>query len=417
MLLGGQEITGNPHGPFAIAFRPMATSGRRAGLAALAVYSVLAFLFWGLGPLLEPGRQYVGVFDDPQIPIWSFGWWLHAIEHGSNPLYTHEVWAPSGVDLAWVNTIPPIAVLFAPAHCAPRPGCVVRHRRGPPPGRLGLGGLPPLPPPHRPVLALPRRRLPVRLLELHARPRPRPAAADRRLRDAARRARPRPCDRGKPRPVGRSCCGSPLSSRVQLYLSLEVALTLTLVLGLALVVGFLLAPPWRRPLVHLLVPLAIAYGVAAVLAAPILYYALTSLRVAGFTPPAAYTADLLNFFLPTHLEAVGAGWAGSLARHWSGNSTEQGAFVGIPLLLIVVFYVRSSWRTLARPVPRRHARAHGVPVARPAAPRRRPQRRPPPDGARARDRHAARDRPEVPAALRQHPPRPLPRLRLARRAP
>ncbi len=86
-------------------------------------------------------------------------------------------------------------------------------------------------------------------------------------------------------------------------------------------------------------------GRRALLAAPLLYYALTSLRVAGFTPPAAYTADLLNFFLPTHLEAIGAGWAGSLARHWSGNSTEQGAFVGVPLLLIVVFYMRSSWRT------------------------------------------------------------------------
>ena len=56
----------------------------------------------------------MGVFDDPQIPIWSFAWWLHAIEHGQNPLVTHAVWAPSGLDLVWVNTVPALSVVFAP---------------------------------------------------------------------------------------------------------------------------------------------------------------------------------------------------------------------------------------------------------------------------------------------------------------
>ena len=131
-------------------------------------------------------------------------------------------------------------------------------------------------------------------------------------------------------------------------------MTLTLALALALVARLPARPAaTRRRLVHLLVPLALAYAAAAVLAAPILYYALTSLRVAGFTPPEAYTADLLNFFLPTHLEAVGAGWAHSLAKHWPGNSTEQGAFVGIPLLVIVFLYARSELAHAARPVPAR----------------------------------------------------------------
>ena len=61
---------------------------RHARLIAFGAYALLAFLFFGLGPLIEPGRQYVGVFDDPQIPIWSFAWWLHAIEHAQNPFVT-----------------------------------------------------------------------------------------------------------------------------------------------------------------------------------------------------------------------------------------------------------------------------------------------------------------------------------------
>ena len=81
---------------------------------ALAVYALLAFLYFGLRPLLAPGRQYIGVFDDPQIPIWSFAWWLHAIEHLQDPLVTHLVWAPTGVNLVWANTVPAISVVFAP---------------------------------------------------------------------------------------------------------------------------------------------------------------------------------------------------------------------------------------------------------------------------------------------------------------
>jgi hypothetical protein len=323
----------------------MAASGRRAGLAALAVYSLLAFLFWGLGPLIEPGRQYVGVFDDPQIPIWSFAWWLHAIEHGSNPLYTHEVWAPSGVDLAWVNTIPPVAVVFAPLTALLGPVAsfditavllpavsawaaylLCRHLTGRFwPSLVGgyLFGFSSYMLGH--VLGQPQ------LTAMFVIP---------LVALVVVKAVEGTLDRW-----GIVLRLAPLLA-IQLYLSLEVGLTLTLALALALVVGFLLAPPYRRRLVHLLVPLALAYAAAAVLAAPILYYALTSLRVAGFTPPAAYTADLLNFFLPTHLEAVGAGWAHSLAKRWPGNSTEQGAFVGIPLLVIVFLYARSSWSTL-----------------------------------------------------------------------
>src|SRR5262249_3089066 len=100
----------------------------------------------------------------------------------------------------------------------------------------------------------------------------------------------------------------------------------------------------------------------------------TSLRITGFTPPGAYTADLLNFFLPTHLEAVGAGWAHALSKRWPGNSTEQGAFVGLPLLAIVALYARSGWRTLRGRFllvalaamaylslgPRLHVAGHGV---------------------------------------------------------
>ena len=93
---------------------------------------------------------------------------------------------------------------------------------------------------------------------------------------------------------------------------------------LALALGFLLAPRSRPALRRLLGPVALAYAVGAVLAAPVLYYSLTDLRVSGFTPPEAYTADLLNLFIPSHLEAVGAWWAHSVAKHFPGQQHRAG---------------------------------------------------------------------------------------------
>ena len=72
-------------------------------------YCIVSFLAFGLRLLIEPGHVYEGVYDDPQIPIWSFAWWPHAILHGQNPFLTHAIWAPSGVDLAWANTLPATA--------------------------------------------------------------------------------------------------------------------------------------------------------------------------------------------------------------------------------------------------------------------------------------------------------------------
>ena len=66
----------------------------RAGLGALLLYAAIAFLAFGIGALTRPGSRYVGIGADPQIFIWSFGWWPHAILHWQNPFFTHAIWVP-----------------------------------------------------------------------------------------------------------------------------------------------------------------------------------------------------------------------------------------------------------------------------------------------------------------------------------
>ena len=88
--------------------------GRRGGTA-FGLYLLVAFLFLAIPVLDHPERDFVGgLFTDPQIFIWSFAWWPHAILHGTNPIVTHAIFAPDGFNLAWATSVPLLAAVLAP---------------------------------------------------------------------------------------------------------------------------------------------------------------------------------------------------------------------------------------------------------------------------------------------------------------
>ena len=72
-------------------------------MLAPAGYVALATLYFGVRVALRGPVSYVGTGVDPQIFIWSFAWWPHALLHGENPFVTHAIWAPSGLNLAWTT--------------------------------------------------------------------------------------------------------------------------------------------------------------------------------------------------------------------------------------------------------------------------------------------------------------------------
>src|SRR4051794_21185643 len=82
---------------------PVRFSERRGwtSAAVLAGYVLVAFAYWGVRLLPHPGRYLIGSGSDPQIFVWSFGWWRHALAHALNPIHTHVIWAPLGYNLAW----------------------------------------------------------------------------------------------------------------------------------------------------------------------------------------------------------------------------------------------------------------------------------------------------------------------------
>ena len=91
---------------------------RTASLAAAAAYLGLSVLFFAIPVLPHFRRDLIGTGSDPQLFVWSLGWWPHAVLDGHNPFVAHVLWTPNGSNLAWTTSIPGLALLLAPVTLA-----------------------------------------------------------------------------------------------------------------------------------------------------------------------------------------------------------------------------------------------------------------------------------------------------------
>ena len=89
------------------------------GLLAFAIYLITFVLAAGM-PLIRhlnvPNlRQY---WTDVQFYAWALGWWPYAVSHGINPLFSSQIGAPHGYDMAWASTAPSVDLLMWPVTAA-----------------------------------------------------------------------------------------------------------------------------------------------------------------------------------------------------------------------------------------------------------------------------------------------------------
>ncbi|MGH3120737.1 MAG: ArnT family glycosyltransferase [Streptosporangiaceae bacterium] len=89
------------------------------GLLAFAIYLAVFILAGGM-PLIRhlnvPNlRQY---WTDVQFYAWALGWWPYAVSHGINPLFSSQIGAPHGYDLAWASTAPSVDLAMWPVTAA-----------------------------------------------------------------------------------------------------------------------------------------------------------------------------------------------------------------------------------------------------------------------------------------------------------
>jgi hypothetical protein len=314
-------------------------SRRWTNLAALLGYAAISFLYFGRPVAAHPGRMLVGRGHDPDIFVWSFAWWPHALVHGQNPIFTHAIWAPDGISLAWTASTPGLALAFAPLTLLAGPVAAynVAAVLMPPlaawtafllcryltqriwPSLLGgyLFGFSSY------MLAHGEGHLQATSIFVV----PLVALVVLRYLDG--------------RLGGRSLAlqlGVVLAA--QLWLSIEFAATLTLALAVSLATAAAVVPSTRARIASLPAPLAGAYAIAAALASPLLYYVLSDFE-RGSVNQGDYVADLANFVIPTRLAAVGGSWSAGISERFPGNEAEQAAYLGLPALVILGLFFAS----------------------------------------------------------------------------
>jgi hypothetical protein len=322
---------------------------RREALLSLLAYGVLSLVFFAGPDLAHLSRVYLGWGTDPSTFVWYLRWWPHALANAQSPLSTHLLWAPQGIDLTAGTPIPGPSLVAAPLTL--------------------LAG---------PVVAYD-------VLMLLA-----PALSAWTAFLLARRL----CGRFWPSLVGGYVFGFstyelgrmlghlnfalafliPLAVLVvlrrleggmstwafvaavaaivagQFLISSEVLLTMTFFGGVTLLIGFLVAGRGGRVAILSAAGwLGLGYVVAGVIVSPLLIgslgRALTVSPIYDFYPT-FFSSDLLNFVVPTFLTRVNLGPL-PVTERLTGNLSEQVAYLGLPLLAIVVAFGVQQWRTRA----------------------------------------------------------------------
>ncbi len=143
-----------------------------------------------------------------------------------------------------------------------------------------------------------------------------------------------------------------LGLALQFGLATEILATTCLIGALTWLVfyGFGDAPA-RRQLRALAWEIGLALFVMLVLAAPLLFYVLRDLSdiKLQLNDPEFYSADLLNYFVPTSVTQLGHRESTSITARFTANLLEQGSYLGFPLILLLAV---QFWQAKDRPAVR-----------------------------------------------------------------
>jgi hypothetical protein len=311
----------------------------KASPIVLLAYCGLSFAYFGWRLLPNPGRVILGAPSDPDISIWSFAWWAHAIGSWTNPFVPHVVNVPTGINLAWSPAVPGLALVFAPLTALFGPiaafnvaallmpaldawaayllcryltrsvwaslvggylfgfsNAILRQVQ---PGHLNLSG----------VFAFPLVALVV-LRFLH------------RELDS----------RGLAWRLG-------LLMAVQLTISTEFAGMLAFSLVAGLLLAYLIVPETRARLRALPLPLVAGGALTTLLASPFVYYLVSDFKGSAVTTNIEiWGTDGLGLVVPSFVNEIGRQL--SIANH----APSRSSYVGLPTLLMIVLFAVRGWR-------------------------------------------------------------------------
>jgi hypothetical protein len=279
--------------------------------------------------------------------MWFFTWWRFALAHGLNPFITDWVWTPLGMNLAWTTCVPlpslisiplqvtigepatyniivtpmlPLAAFAAFLLCrrvtggAFWPSVLGGYIFGFSPYMLGQ------------VLA--------HLVLILIFPVPLIALLTLKWLDGEISAL-------------RYAIALAVLLIVQFLCSVELFATITIVGGFALMLAFaLFDSDVRARLTALIAPAVSGYAITAVVLSPYLFYLLAGgFHHAPIYKADSYSADLLAFVVPTEAVILGTARAATaITRTFQGDIFENGAYMGIAIIVFVAMFQHRYWR-------------------------------------------------------------------------
>ena len=307
------------------------------------VLYLVTWLTTGFRPIVTNITQMMlrPASPDPNFSVWSLRWWPYAVGHGLNPLYTHALMAPAGHSLAWVTTVPALALLASPLTVTAGPVISFNVLAS---------------------LALPLsawaafvlcRRLTGKFWAGLAGGAVYGFSAFETYHSAFGHLN---LSYSLLLPVlgylaviwCRGSISAPwfvviaaVTMAVQFYLFIETFADLTAILLIALVVGFAVAGRPGRPIVARLAKfLGIAWVIAIAAALPYLVVALNTRPPRSFRP---IGTDLASLVIPGVSRTFGIGWLGRAAA--GPQPLSAASYVGVPILVLVVLLAVTGWRS------------------------------------------------------------------------
>ena len=327
------------------------SSGRRTDLTALVVDAALACLLF-LPALRAPQSRIVGYSGDAQQTMWFLQWTPWALSHGTDPLLTRYLNHPGGVNLMWNSLAPALGVVLWPvsataglvasydvlltAEIALSAWCAhLAIRRFVDSGvAAAIGGL---------VYGF----SPYLLTHAHGHAKVTFALLPPLLLIALHEGLA--VQRRRPRTVG-IAVGVLLALQLLVYEEGVVLAVVAAAAGTAV----LAAGHRDRVRAHAAhAARALAWAVAAFVilaAAPLGVQLLGPNRINATVPGTdVYVTDVANLAVPTGFQAVAPAPAERLAARFSGNETENGSYLGVPLLALLAL---AALRLRSSPVVR-----------------------------------------------------------------
>ncbi len=323
----------------------LAAPGVLVAPGALVLYLALAFGAFA-SVWRDPSSQWIGIAGDPQSFMWFLAWYPHAVVHGLNPFFTNFGDYPNGANLLWNTSIPLVSLVLWPvtatfgvvvaydlmmttalalsAWCA----FLLLRRYVRSPLAAGVGGLLYGFSPYMFAQSLAHPQMTMAFV---------PPLILLLLDEIVR------VQRRNPILLGALLA---LAGAAQFFISEEVLVITGISTIVLLVIAIAL---WPREVVPRLRYAAAALVVAASLLAvamawPVAYQLFGPQHITGNPhQPNVYVSDLLNFWVPTRTQWLAPARALRVSAGFMGNVSEWGAYVGVPLTLLLGITAVRHW--------------------------------------------------------------------------